>query len=55
MYVHPGGGSTPQAFAEEWLKAKTEGWTAGKGAFIQTHNDVIDRVGAVRERGEPRC
>jgi len=49
MYVHPGGGSTPEAFAAEWLKAKGDGWTAGKGGFIQTHNDVIDPVGAVRE------
>lgn len=49
MYVHPGGGQSPQQQAESWLKAKTAGWTAGKGGFITTHNDVIERGGSVRE------
>lgn len=49
MYVHPGGGSTPNAYAESWLAAKLDGWNAGKGTFLTTHNDVIDRVGAVSE------
>ena len=49
MYVHPGGGRSPAAYAEGWLKAKTEGWTAGKGGFITTDGDVIEPVKSVRE------
>lgn len=49
MYIHPGGGSTPAEYAERWLKAKEAGWTAGKGGFLTTHDDVIDRVGSVQE------
>jgi galactonate dehydratase len=48
MYVHAGGNS-PQQYAENWLKAKQEGWTAAKGAFITTDGDVIDPVKSVRE------
>ena len=49
MYVHPGGGSTPESHAAEWLQAKNEGWTAGKGGFLTTHNDFIDPVMSVTE------
>ncbi len=49
MYVHPGGGSTPERYAESWLEAKVAGWNAGKGSFLTTHDDVIDPVGAVSE------
>lgn len=49
MYVHPGGGSTPESYARGWLQAKNEGWTAGKGGFLTTHNDVIDPVMSVTE------
>ncbi len=48
MYVHAGGNS-PQQYAENWLKAKQEGWTAAKGAFITTDGDEIDPVKSVRE------
>ena len=48
MYVHAGGRS-PQEYAQNWLKVKQDGWTACKGGFVTTHNDVINRVGAVRE------
>lgn len=48
MYVHAGG-RTPQEYAESWKQVQDEGWTACKGGFLTTHNDVIDRVGAVRE------
>ena len=49
MYVHPGGGRTPEAYAESWLEAKEEGWTAGKGGFITTQGDVIEPVRSVNE------
>ena len=49
MYVHPGGGPTPEAYAEKWLAAKEAGWTAGKGAFVTTHDDVIEPVRSVSE------
>src|SRR5690606_17916367 len=49
MYVHPGGGSTPESYAAGWLAAKNEGWTAGKGGFLTTHDDVIDPVISVTE------
>ena len=49
MYVHPGGGETPQQYAESWLEAKAAGWNAGKGSFLTTHNDVIDPVRSVSE------
>jgi len=49
MYVHPGGGSSPQAYAEKWLQAKEEGWNAGKGGFITTDGDVIDPVRSINE------
>ena len=48
MYIHPGGG-TPQQYAERWLKAKQDGWTAGKGGFVTTQGDVIEPVRAVNE------
>lgn len=48
MYVHAGGNS-PKQYAENWLQAKTEGWTAAKGAFITTQGDEIDPVRSVRE------
>jgi galactonate dehydratase len=48
MYVHAGGGS-PAQYAENWRKAKEEGWTACKGQFITTQGDVIDPVRSVRE------
>lgn len=48
MYVHAGGNS-PQQYAENWLKAKAEGWTGAKAAFITTDGDVIDPVKSVRE------
>ncbi|MCB1019675.1 MAG: hypothetical protein KDC27_07080, partial [Acidobacteria bacterium] len=44
MYVHPGGGGRPKAHAEAWLKAKEQGWTAGKGGFITTDGDQIEPV-----------
>ena len=49
MYVHPGGGPTPEAYAERWLAAKEAGWTAGKGGFLTTHDDVIEPVRSVSE------
>ena len=49
MYVHPGGGPTPQAYAERWLAAREAGWTAGKGGFLTTHDDVIEPVRSVSE------
>ena len=49
MYVHPGDGRTPEAYGQAWLKAKNEGWTAGKGGFLTTHDDVIDPVMSVTE------
>ncbi len=49
MYVHPGGGPTPEAYAERWLAAKEAGWTAGKGGFVTTHDDVIEPVRSVSE------
>jgi galactonate dehydratase len=49
MYVHPGGGGSPKAYAEGWLKAKEQGWTAGKGGFVTTEGDMIDPVRSVRE------
>ena len=48
MYVHAGGRS-PQEYAQNWLQVKQDGWTACKGGFVTTHNDVIERVGSVRE------
>jgi galactonate dehydratase len=48
MYVHAGGKS-PSEYAENWLKAKQEGWTAAKAGFITTDGDVIDPVKSVRE------
>ena len=48
MYIHPGGGS-PQQYAERWLQAKQDGWTAGKGGFITTDGDVIEPVKSVSE------
>ncbi len=47
MYVHPGGGPTPAAYAERWVAAREAGWTAGKGGFITTHDDVIEPVRSV--------
>ncbi len=49
MYVHPGGGPTPEAYAERWIAAREAGWTAGKGSFVTTHDDVIEPVRSVRE------
>ena len=49
MYVHPGGGPTPEAYAERWVAAREAGWTAGKGGFVTTHDDVIEPVRSVRE------
>ncbi len=49
MYVHPGGGPTPSAYAERWKAAQEEGWTAGKGGFLTTHDDVIEPVRSVSE------
>ncbi len=49
MYVHPGGGPTPEAYAERWVAARDAGWTAGKGAFVTTHDNVIEPVRSVRE------
>lgn len=48
MYIHPGGGST-ENYVKRWVKAKEDGWTAGKGGFITTDGDVIDPVKSVRE------
>ena len=48
MYVHAGGNS-PQQYAESWLKAKQEGWTGCKAAFITTQGDTIDPVRSVSE------
>ncbi len=48
MYVHAGGNS-PQQYAQNWLRAKEEGWTGCKAAFITTQNDVIDPIRSVRE------
>jgi galactonate dehydratase len=48
MYVHAAG-SSPQQYAENWLKAKEEGWTGCKGEFISTQNDTIDPVRSVRD------
>ena len=48
MYVHAGG-SSPQNYAENWLKVKEDGWTACKGGFLTTHNDVIEPVRSVSE------
>lgn len=48
MYVHAGGNS-PRQYAETWLKAKQEGWTGCKAAFITTQGDVIDPVRSVSE------
>ena len=48
MYVHASG-KTPEEYAQNWLKAKEEGWTGCKGEFITTHGDVIDPVRSVRE------
>ncbi len=48
MYVHAGGRS-PEEYAQNWLQVKQDGWTACKGGFVTTHNDVIERVGSVRE------
>ena len=48
MYVHAGGNS-PQQYAENWLKAKEEGWTGAKAAFITTQGDEIEPVRSVRE------
>ena len=48
MYVHAGG-SSPQQYAENWLKAKQEGWTGCKAAFITTNGDEIEPVRSVRE------
>ncbi len=47
MYVHPGGGPSPQAYAERWVAAREAGWTAGKGGFLTTHDDVIEPVRSV--------
>ena len=49
MYVHPGGGPTPAAYAERWAAAREAGWTAGKGSFVTTHDDVIEPVRSVTE------
>ncbi len=48
MYVHAGGRS-PEEYAQNWLKMKEGGWTACKGGFLTTHDDVIQRVASVRE------
>jgi galactonate dehydratase len=48
MYVHAGG-SSPAQYAENYLKAKEEGWTGAKGGFVTTDGDEIDPVKSVRE------
>ena len=48
MYVHAGG-NTPEQYAQNWLQAKTDGWTGCKAGFITTQGDVIDPVRSVRE------
>ncbi|MBK9171219.1 MAG: hypothetical protein IPM24_27710 [Bryobacterales bacterium] len=48
MYVHAGG-RTPQEYAENWLRKKQEGWTACKGGFVTTRNDVIEPRRSVSE------
>jgi len=48
MYVHAGGNS-PQQYAQNWLRAKEEGWTGCKAGFITTQGDVIEPVRSVRE------
>jgi galactonate dehydratase len=48
MYVHAGGNS-PQAYAQNWLQAKQEGWNGCKAAFITTQGDVIDPIKSVSE------
>ncbi len=48
MYVHAGG-RNPQEYAQNWLRAKEEGWTGCKAGFITTQGDVIDPVRSVRE------
>jgi galactonate dehydratase len=48
MYVHAGG-RTPEQYAQNWLRAKEQGWTGAKAGFITTQGDVIDPVRSVRE------
>lgn len=58
VYPHADG-NTPQEYAENWLRKKEEGWTACKGAFLSTPNNItdpdrsvqdgLDRLKAVRE------
>jgi galactonate dehydratase len=48
MYVHAGGRS-PAEYAQNWIKAKEEGWTGCKAGFITTQGDVIEPVRSVRE------
>ena len=48
MYVHAGGNS-PAQYAENWLKAKQEGWTGCKADFITTQGDTIEPVRSVSE------
>ena len=48
MYVHAGGG-TADEYAQNWLKAKQQGWTACKGGFVRPKGLVVDPVGDVRD------
>lgn len=48
MYVHASG-RTPQEYAQNWLRAKEEGWTGCKAGFVTTQGDVIDPIRSVRE------
>ena len=49
VYGKPGGGDTPEEMAEKWLKAKEEGWTAGKSGMLATPNNIMNPEFAVRD------
>ena len=48
MYVHASG-QDPQEYAENWARAKEDGWTACKGGFVRPENLVVDPVRDVRK------
>ena len=49
MYVHPRGGDglSPEGYAQAWIDAKNEGWTAGKSNFLTIDNNIVDPVRSV--------
>lgn len=49
IYKHPGHAYTPEEVAANWLRAKEEGFTAGKSDLLMTPNNIMDPEFAVRD------